>query len=160
MNYTPICLIISIRDVVIWSRNRKSSSPPHHYVVSTHLLANSGVKGGRQDFGRGAKKNAFHAVAAVSGSQPLPTCSTEKTLSSEGPVLLSCSPAVPSTDEEMELQDVAFPDETIPRFPSVWLKEGGLRMETARAGAKGPSPGNRGHMATILSPSKQGTKTT
>lgn len=54
-----------------------------------------------------------------------------------GLVLLSCSPAVPSTDDEMKLQDVAFPDETIPVFPSVWLKEGRLRMENARAGAKG-----------------------
>lgn len=88
--------------------------------------------------GGGVKTMHSNAVAALSSSQPSPTCGTEKTLSSEGPVLLSCSPAVPSTDEEMELQDVAFPDETIPLFLSVWLKEGGLRMENARAGAKGP----------------------
>lgn len=56
--------------------------------------------------------------------------------SSEGWAVLSYLPAVPPTDEEMKLQDVAFPAETIiPLFPSVWLKEGGLRMENARAGA-------------------------
>lgn len=52
-----------------------------------------------------------------------------------GLVSLSYLPAAPPTDEGMKLQDVVFSAETIiPRFPSVWMKEGGLGTEHARAG--------------------------
>lgn len=50
-------------------------------------------------------------------------------------VSLSYLPAVPLTDEQMKLQDVAFPAETvIPLFPSVRLEKGGLRVGKACAG--------------------------
>lgn len=71
--------------------------------------------------------------------------------SSEGSVSLSYLPAVPPTDEEMKLQDVAFPAETIiPLFPSEWLKEGGLRMENARVGARASSRTGERRLALML----------